>query len=360
MYSCDCVMIALFLAVLVLAESVFPQSKGPRATAWPIDGPVALALDGKGHLFVAAVDENRVYRVDLNRKSISIVAGNGKDCCFKDGMKASEVSLDDIGPLAVDSQGNLLIGEGTALRKVEALTGVITTIRTNAKLGSTTFQRVAALALNSDGDMFIADTYLGKVFKLGSTGGEVHDIAGNGKQGFSGDGGPAIDASFRFIDSIALDKDGNLLIADSENCRIRRVDRTSGVIGSIGVTGGPEQGCPPQPGTVGFLPTPADLVLAPSGDIFFLEPAMNVVMRLAPNSQTLSVVAGTGRQGFSGDGGLATKADLSGPSGLAIDTNGNLFISDYRNKRVRRVDARTKIINTIAGNGFPHTIHAEM
>src|SRR2546429_2011781 len=98
--------------------------------------------------------------------------------------------------------------------------------------------------------------------------------------GFSGDGGPALDATFRFIESIALDPAGNLFIADAENCRIRRVDHQTGVVNTVAITGDSKQECPPRPGTNPPLPTPDDLAVGPDGNVYFLEPAMNVVVQL--------------------------------------------------------------------------------
>jgi sugar lactone lactonase YvrE len=182
-------------------------------------------------------------------------------------------------------------------------------------------------------------------------------VAGSGVKGMSGDGGSALKATFRFIEAIALDPAGNLFIADSENCRIRRIDHQTNVISTVAITGH-SQVCPPRPGTNPLLPSPNDLAVGPDGSVYFVEPAMNVVMRLDKSSSS-SIVAGTGGIGFSGDGDLATEAELSSPSGLAIDSNGDFLVSDTRNNRIRKVDARTKAIATIAGNGFPHTIHSE-
>src|SRR3982074_29649 len=108
------------------------------------------------------------------------------------------------------------------------------------------------------------------------------------------------------------------------------------------------------------MPSPTDLVVDSKGSIFFLEAATDVLMKISARSTTPAIVAGNPQRGFSGDGVPAFEAALSGPSGLAIDSDGNLFIADIRNNRVRRVDARTKMIRTIAGNGLPNIIHGEL
>jgi sugar lactone lactonase YvrE len=346
---------------------VLPQRlKQTPAKKTAIDSPGALVLDNQGHLFVAQIYGDVVRRVDLRTNAMSTVAGNGKACCYRENTKAIEASLDFPRALAVDSSDNLFIAEGGSIRKVDMHTGLISTFTTHAAetkegvpVESVSFQRITSLAIGSTGDLYVADDIQGRIFRVDGQSRNVSLVAGSGEQGFSGDGGPALRASFRFIESIALDGAGNLYVADGENCRIRRVDHRTGVIQTVAITSEAKEECPPPPGTNPLLPTPEDLAVGPDGNVYFVEPAMNVVVRL-DKTNNLSIVAGTGGIGFSGDGGLATDAELSGPSGLAIDSSGNLFVSDCRNNRIRRVDARTKVIsNTIAGDGFPHIIHAE-
>ncbi len=121
------------------------------------------------------------------------------------------------------------------------------------------------------------------------------------------------------------------------------------MINTVAVTE-PEQVCRRDSKTQAPARRPRDIALDAAGNLFF--ETMNVVARVDAQSHALSIAAGSGRRGFSGDGGPATKAKFAGPSGLAIDSAGNVFVADYRNRRVRRVDARTKVITTIAGNGL--------
>jgi trimeric autotransporter adhesin len=354
--------VCLALTCLPVLAQTLKQTVAKRTA---IDGPGSLVLDKQGHLFIAEIYGNVVRRVDLRTNTVSTVAGNGKTCCYRENMKAIEVSLDFPRALAVDSSENLFIAEGASVRKVDMQTGFISTFTVHA--GNTrkggpvdpiSFQRITSLAISSAGDVYIADDIQGKIFRVDGQSGEASLFAGSGEHGFSGDGGPALRAGFRFIESIALDGAGNLYVADAENCRIRRIDHQTGVIETVAITSQTKEECPPQPGTNSPLPTPEDLAVGPDGNLYFVEPAMNVVVRLDKINK-LSIVAGTGGVGFSGDDGLATDAELSGPSGLAIDLGGNLFVSDSRNNRIRRVDARTKAIGTIVGNGLPHTIRAE-
>jgi sugar lactone lactonase YvrE len=339
----------------VPAVAQAPKETSAKGTA--IASPGALARDNKAHLFVAQTYGDAVRRPDLRTKTMSTVEGNGKPCCYREGAKATEVSLDFPRALAVDASGNLFIAEGGVIRKADMEAGLISTFpghtgvtKEGPSIEAASFQRITSLAIVPSGDVYIADDIQGKVFKT--------RVAGSGEKGFSGDGGPALNAAFHFVESIALDRVGNLYIADAQNCRIRRVDYQTGLIDTVAITDESKQSCPPESGTNPRLPSPSDLAVAPDDNLYFLEPAMNVVVRL-DKAGNLSTVAGTSGLGFSGDGASATGAQMSGPTGLAIDSNGNLLFSDCRNNRIRGVDARSRLISTIVGNGFPHTIQAE-
>jgi DNA-binding beta-propeller fold protein YncE len=355
------------VAALWLASfAVLPSWSWPgkKALNTPLDGPMDLAVDHQEHLFVREAYSNKIHRIDLRRNTILTVAGNGKEFCYKDGMKATKVNLDFIEALAVDSADNLLIGAGKQVKKVDMRTGLISTIAGDGTSADTTegapallasFRSIDALAVSPDDDLFIADGMQQKIFRVDAKSGKVFRAAGSGKEGFDGDAGPALDASFRHVGSIALDKDGNIFLADEENCRIRRIDHQTGIISTVVQTG---QNCPPPPNSIPFVPAPSDLAFSLAGDLYFLQPSMDLVLRMDVTSKTPEIVAGGRGRGFAGDGGPAPEAEFSGLAGLAIDTDGNLFIGDCRNNRVRRVDARTNTVTTIVGNGLPHIIHS--
>jgi len=335
------------------------------ATHASINGPSTLAADDHGHLFVIEMNENKVRRIDLRQGRIATVAGNGKRCCYRDGAKATEVSLDFLRSLAVDSHGDIFIGENDRIRRVDGRTGLISTVAGDGTSGNTLdgiralsahFWDIDGLAVDFEGNLFAADGHQGKIFKIDKKSGTVVRYAGSGEFGYAGNEVLAVDASFRFPNSVATDKSGNLLVADFQNCRIRRIDRETGIIKTIAVTGGVEQNCLDSMDNSRPGPYPSDPVSDFAGNVYFLEGAMDVVLRIDANTFAISTLAGNGHRGFSGDNGPATDAELANPSGLAVDLDGTVFIAEYVNNRLRRVDAKTKVITSVAGNGLPHRI----
>jgi hypothetical protein len=357
-----------FLALVSISVAA-QTSRETLARRTAINGPSALALDHNGHLFVVEELENRVRRVDLLKGTIKTVAGNGKECCYRNGVAATEVGLPYLVALAVNPQGDLLIAEWEQVLRVDACTGLISTVAGTGKSGDTvegspalsaSFGQISGLAVDSVGNLFISDVGQHKIFKVNSASGIVSTVAGNGKAGFSGDGAPAVDASFLFPASIVLDSTGNIFVADSENCRIRRVDHKTGIVDTIAQTGGPDQNCPLQKGRIPSQPSPSDPAVDSQGNLYFVQGSEDVVTRVAPDREKPSIFAGNGQRGFGGDGGPATAAKLANPAGLVVDSEGNLFISEYVNNRIRRIDGKTKIITTVAGNGLPHRTDVEM
>jgi len=208
------------------------------------------------------------------------------------------------------------------------------------------------LAFDTAGNLYFAET-ANHVVRCISPAGILTIIAGTSVQGFSGDGGAATSALLDSPASVAVDAAGDVLIADSHNHRMRRVDAVSGVITTIAGTG--IAGTSPN----GTLATSAemDLPLALAFDaaqnLYFADARTHLVERIDHATGLLTTVAGNGIQGYAGDGGLATAASIDSPSGIALDAAGDLFLADTHNQRVRRVDAVTGVITTVAGTGQP-------
>jgi DNA-binding beta-propeller fold protein YncE len=263
--------------------------------------------------------------------------------------------------LALDGAGNLFIADSfnNRIRRIDAETGIITTVAGNgtknfrgdggpalaASLGSP-----SGVAIDRLGNILIADINNSRVRLVDSVTGIITTIAGNGNQLFGGDGGPAINAGLTPF-GIAVDVTGNIFIADFLNSRIRRVDR-SGIITTVAGNGNIGFSGDGGPATSANLTGPSDVALDAAGNIFIADAGNHRVRRVDIRTGIITTIAGSGIQGFSGDGGRATGANLSAPFGISIDGAGNLFIADTGNSRVRRVDARTGIITTFAGSGI--------
>ena len=209
------------------------------------------------------------------------------------------------------------------------------------------------VAVDSAGDLFIADTGNNLIREVNATTHDITTYAGDGTAGYSGDGGPATSAELYSPSGIALDSAGDLFIADTFNSVIREVNATTHVITTVaGIgdffgysgDGGPATGA--------SLYEPYGVTVDSSGNLFIADTFNNRIREVAAGTNDISTYAGNGSQGYSGDGGLATKAELYWPTGLALDTGGNLFIADYGNNVVREVTASTpQDIATVAGNG---------
>lgn len=180
----------------------------------------------------------------------------------------------------------------------------------------------------------------------------IETIAGAGLAGYSGDGGPAINAQIREATGLAVDGGGNVYFADTNNHVVRRI-APNGVITTV--AGTPTQsgfGGEGGPATAAKLATPTDVAVAPDGSLYIADNGNHVVRRVDRATGLINTVAGTPNvANFSGDGGLATAATLRSPSSVAVDSLGNLYIADSFNYRIRRVDAVTRVITTVAGSG---------
>src|SRR5438034_1187608 len=334
------------------AEGGFSGDGGP-ATAAKLYFPAGLALDGAGNLFIADRDNQRIRRVDAGTGMITTVAGNGSGGFSGDGGPATAAGVPLPSGLALDGAGNLFIAElgDSRIRRVDAGTGTITTVAgtgTQGFSGDGGPATAAALSVPSDvgldgaGNLFIADWGNHRLRRVDAGTGTITTGAGSGTGRRGGDGGSATAAQLYLPVGVALDGAGNLFIAGSGDGLIRRVDAVTGTITTV------TQGS-----------APAGVALDGTGNLFIAEEGQREpdyyygarIRRVDAATGTITTVAGTGTEGFSGDGGPATAAELRGPTGVALDGTGNLFIADSGNARIRRVDAGTGTITTVAGGG---------
>ena len=259
--------------------------------------------------------------------------------------------------LAVDGSGNVFIPDpfNHRVRKISP-EGIISTVAGNGVEGfsedgglaiNASLARPVAVAVDEPGNLYIVEFRNLRVRKV-SPAGIISTVAGNGLRGDSGDGGLAIDASFDSPINVAVDSAGNLFIADYNNHRVRRVDST-GVVSTIAGTGDccfTGDGVPATSATLFF---PHGIAFDGEGNLYIAD-SVNQRIRMVDSEGIISTVAGNGAQGFSGDGGPAIHATLNEPFGVAMDSARNLYIADHYNLRIRAVNPEG-IITTIAGNG---------
>lgn len=312
----------------------FSGDGGP-ATMAMLNVPTGVAVDGAGNVYIADRANWRVRMVNTAR-IITTVAGNGNySGAEQDGIPATQASLSWPQTVTIDNNGDLLISDQNRIRRVSG--GIITTVSGSGAL------RVAGMTVDRAGNIYYADEYGSQVKMAGS--GTV--IAGTGEVGYSGDGGPAVAAKLTSPEDVAVDANGNLFIADEGNYRVRVV--SGGIITTYAGTGSAStgDGGPASQATISF---PSKVAFDSKGNYYFAELSRNVVRKVDTNG-TISIFAGNGNGGFSGDGGPATSASLWEPRSVAVDPSDNLLIADARNGRIRRVDHVTGVITTIAGGG---------
>jgi uncharacterized repeat protein (TIGR01451 family) len=311
-----------------------------------------LAVDSSGNLYISDISNSIVREVAAG--IITTVAGNGSSGYSGDGGPATSAKLYEPYGIAVDASGNLYIADRFNYRvRMVSTSGVIKTVAGNGSCcyagdgGAATSALLGApsgVAVDASGDLYIADTSNNRIRKVNPAG-IITTVAGNGAYGFSGEGGAATAARLEAPEGVAVDASGNLYIADSSNARIRSVN-SSGVI-TTWVGGATNDG---GLGIFGLLNQPWGVVRDSAGNTYIADTYNHRVRKVAANG-TIATVAGTGVSGFVGDKGAATSAQLNLPNGLALDSAGNLYIADTNNSRVRKVDSSGNI-TTVAGNGI--------
>ena len=336
-------------------ERGFSGDGGP-ADAAQLDVPEGVAVDGSGNLYIADKLNNRIRRVDISG-IITTIVGTGVRGFRGDGGPAIAAQLNLPGKIAVDSAGNLYIADSFnhRVRRVDRF-GNISTIAGTGGEGysgdggpaiAAQLNYPQGLALDGAGNLYIADSGNGRIRRVDASG-AIRTIAGTGEEGSSGDGGPAIAAQLNYPQGLALDGAGNLYIADSGNGRIRRVD-ASGAIRTIAGTGEEGSSGDGGPAVAAQLKFPSGVAVDSSGNVYIADWGNHRIRRI-DSSGTITTIAGTGGSGSSGDGGPAVAAQLNLPQGVAADGNGNLYIADTENHRIRRVDP-SGTIATVSGSG---------
>ena len=322
---------------------------GGPATSAQLNTPWGVAVDPSGNVYIADT-ENYVVR-KVSNGAIATFAGNGTNPAGYTGGNGPAVNADLPFSVAVDASGNVYIVAGGVIRKVS--NGAITTFAgtygttgysgDNGPATSAAFDYLTSVAVDASGNVYAADMDNNAIRKISK--GVITTFAGNGTQGYSGDSGPPASAELNRPNGVAVDASGNVYIADSGNGRIRKV--SNGAIATIagGASGNFGDNGPP---TGAALYQPNGVAVDTFGNLYIADYGDNAIRKVSRGA--ITTLAGNGTYGYSGDNGPATSAALNQPSGVAVDGSGNVYIADTNNSVIRKVSGG--VITTFAGNGI--------
>ena len=335
------------------------EGDGGPANAALLDSPTGVAVRQDGGVVVSDTGNHRVRLVGSDGL-IRALAGTGAQGFGGDGGPATASRFDN--PRSVAALlGAVLVAdsENSRIRRIDG-SGLIETVAgvgTRGLIGDGTLATAAALAFpaqmafDSSANLVIVDSFNHRIRRIDSRTRIISTIAGSVGAGSSGDSGPATAARLQYPEGVAIEANGDIVVADTGNHRLRRITAATGVISTVAGTGAPGATGDGGPATAASLREPRAMALGPAGDLYFADSGNNALRRVEASTGKIFPVAGTGAAGFGGDGGPATEARLSSPRDLVFDRDGNLLVADAGNNRVRRIDRATGRITTIAGNG---------
>lgn len=320
---------------------------GP-APAAGLSYPRGMAFTADGMLYFAQAGDHVLRVFDTNTGLVHHVAGTGVLGYSGDGGLAVEAGLAAPYDVAVDLEGNVYISEADAyrIRKVNGVDGTIGTFAGTLSPGNTTEVPATQAAMNGprgitfteDGDLLIALIGNDCIRYVDADSSYLHAFAGSGNTGstgFSGDGGPALNAQFFAPYGVKVAPNGNVHIADLNNRRIRMVDATTGIISTVAGNGLDAYEGDGMLATEAAIGRPEFITFDADGNLFFTNAEQCRIRRVDAATGIISTVAGTGAAGYSGDGGPASAASINFPAGMVVDTDGRIYFADSYNQRIR-------------------------
>lgn len=345
-------------SLLVLVSTAGWGQSGSSVSA-PLQRPTGVAFDTQGDLYIAETNNQAIRRV-TPAGAMTTVAGSGVQGFGGDGGPAVLAQLDSPAGVAVDAAQNLYLADthNHRIRRVDVATGTITTIAGTGMAGYAGDRGPAtaaklclptALAVDGAGDVYFSDSGNHRIREIVAATGVVVTVAGNGVQGYAGDGGPATAAEIDSPDGLAVNATGWLYLADTHNQRIRMVDPALGTITTLAGTGMAGDGGDGAAAAAASLAMPRGVVVDAAGNVYVADMANHRIRRIDGATGIVTTVAGDGLEGFSGDNGAAIAASLDLPRSVAV-ASGQVTLADTSNARVRQVTA-SGAIETIVGLG---------
>ncbi len=328
---------------------------GASATTSPLRMPNAVAVDASGNLYISDHLDYRIRKVNA-AGLMNTHVGMGQRFYTGDGGPSQTAGIVGVTSTVFDSLGNLYLADwdDARVRKVST-SGIVTTIAGSGVfsyagdggLATSAGMDPMSVAVDASGKVYIAD-FLNHRIRVVEASGAISTFAGTGDGGFTGDGGRATAARIAFPTSVVVDATGNVYFTDFYFNRIRKVD-PSGVISTFAGNGNWRYGGDGVPATAAAF-DPFSLALDKDGNVYISDQSNNRIRKISVATGMISTVAGSGSYGFSGDGGTATAAKLASPAFVSFDSAGNMFIADQDNNRVRKVGP-DGVIGTVAGTG---------
>jgi sugar lactone lactonase YvrE len=322
---------------------------GGQTTSAMLSGPNGVALDSSGNIYIADTSNHAIRFVNVSTGLITTVAGTGISggAGFSgDGGQATSANLDTPYGIALDTSGNIYIADSgnNRIRKVTVSSSLFSTV---AGTGSSGYsgdgaQATSALinypvwsCLDTTGNVIFADLNNYVIRKVTVGTGIITTVAGNGTYGYSGDGGQATSAMLSYPYGVAMDSLGNIYIADTDNGRIRKVTISTGIITTVVGTGTNGYSGDGGKATLATMNYPSGIALDSSENFYISDTYNSRIRKVTYSTGNISTVAGTGVSGYSGDSGQATSAALNRPSSAALDSSGKIYFSDKFNNRIR-------------------------